>query len=164
MALATNKNKPPKSSFLQPTADQLAALYRCVQSRPGFLVRRAYQRATAVFSQACESLGITTTQHGVLTILSIVGEIEQSALARLLYLDKMTLSGVVRLLEKKGLIEREASARDGRGMTLRLSNAGRTLAKDMKAPSHQAQVEFLKPLTKAEAVQFTALLHKLLGM
>ena len=61
------------------------------------LVRRAHQRATAIFQKMFEGKAITPTQTAILATLARHGEMSQINLGRLTAIDTATLSPMMRL-------------------------------------------------------------------
>jgi DNA-binding MarR family transcriptional regulator len=71
--------------------------------------------------------GISVTQCYALEALIRSGPLTMNELAGRLYLDKSTVSRVVRTLEQKKLIERRPHAEDGRAVLLGCTSQGRKL-------------------------------------
>jgi DNA-binding MarR family transcriptional regulator len=72
-------------------------------------------------------LGITGPQRLVLRIVGRFPGVSAGQLSRILHLDPSTLTGVLRRLERSGLVARRRDPRDGRRVMLGLSAAGRRL-------------------------------------
>jgi len=126
--------------------------------RPGFLLRRMYQIAAAVFENACADLGLTTAQYGVLIIVHSEPGIDQTRLARALAFDKVTVMRVLRGLEERGLVQRVAS---GRQKTLALTEAGQHLLAQARERAEAASKRLMSPLDSAEQAQLLRLLKTL---
>jgi DNA-binding MarR family transcriptional regulator len=71
------------------------------------------------------SLGITGPQRFVIRLLGRFPGMTVGQLADLMMVHPSTVSGIVRRLERRGLIERRADARDGRRSFLSLTARGR---------------------------------------
>ncbi|MBI2943382.1 MAG: MarR family transcriptional regulator [Candidatus Wallbacteria bacterium] len=82
--------------------------------------------------QMASSLGITGPQRMVLRILGRFPGLTAGRLAHILCVHPSTLSGVLKRLQRKGLIERCADPRDRRRAQLGLTDTGRRL--DMESP------------------------------
>lgn len=132
-------------------------LYR----RPGFLLRRAHQLSVGLFEHECQALKLTPPQFGVLHMLMHNEAMDQASLARGLGLDKVTVLHVVRGLETRGWLTRQASITDRRRWTLALSEAGKAVFLQAQALAHQASEQLLSPLNADEQQQLTRLLEKL---
>lgn len=126
--------------------------------RPGFLLRRMYQIAAAVFENACADLGLTTAQYGVLIIVHSEPGIDQTRLARALAFDKVTVMRVLRGLEERGLVQRVAS---GRQKTLALTEAGQQLLAQARERAERASKRLMSPLDSADQAQLVRLLKTL---
>ncbi len=126
--------------------------------RPGFLLRRMYQIAAAVFENACADLGLTTAQYGVLIIVHSEPGIDQTRLARALAFDKVTVMRVLRGLEERGLVQRVSS---GRQKTLALTEAGQQLLARARERAEAASKRLMSPLDGAEQAQLLRLLKTL---
>lgn len=126
--------------------------------RPGFLLRRMYQIAAAVFENACADLGLTTAQYGVLIIVHSEPGIDQTRLARALAFDKVTVMRVLRGLEERGLVQRVSS---GRQKTLALTEAGQQLLAQARERAEAASKRLMSPLDSAEQAQLLRLLKTL---
>ena len=135
---------------------RLATLYR----RPGHLLRRAHQVSVAAFAAECGDLGLTPAQYGVLAALSALGERDQVGLARALGLDAATAGQVLKGLERRRLVERAPARDDRRRTRVRVTPAGRALARAAAAGVRRAQARLLAPLNAAERRRFLALLAR----
>lgn len=135
----------------------MISLYR----RPGFLLRRAHQLSVGLFEHECQALKLTPPQFGVLHMLMHSDAMDQARLARGLGLDKVTVLHVVRGLEARGWLTRQASVTDRRRWTLTLSEEGKSVYLQAQALAHQASEQLLSPLNTEEQQQLTLLLEKL---
>lgn len=126
--------------------------------RPGFLLRRAQQISSALFMEETASQGVTTTQYGILTVLSHCEPIDQISIAKLLKLDRSTTGLVVKNLEGRSLIERVVDPEDRRRRVLRLTERGRELLAELGQPSSDAQDRVLSVFDAKDAKTFVRLL------
>lgn len=140
---------------LRDGTDALARLY----ARPGFLLRRAWQIATAVFEGEC--VGLTPAQYGTLIVLRAQPGIDQASLARALGYDKVTMLRVLRGLQARALVHRIEADSPRKRYALSLTHAGTTLLGQMARPAARAGQRLLSPLAPAEQAQLVALLQKL---
>lgn len=132
-----------------------------VYGRPGFMIRRAHQIAEALFAEECIAFNLTTTQHGVLRVVSRMPGIDQTAIGRLLGLDKSTVALVVRNLAKRNLLMRLPDEGDFRRHHIELSAAGGRLLKQVENSVERARERFISPFSAAECRTFVALLDRL---
>lgn len=130
--------------------------------RPGFLLKRCHQVTAAIFLDRCREWSITPSQYGALSVLRLFPGIDQLAVGRLLGLDRSTAGLVIKLLAKRGLIERSVNTRDRRSMRLQLSDAGRSTLRKVARLAEAAQKEALAALPAAKRAQFLELLEAFL--
>lgn len=138
--------------------ESLAELYR----RPGFMVKRLHQVATAIFLEECGRYGMTPSQYQALCALQEHAGIDQSALGKLTGQDRSTVSLVVRLLLDRGLIQRVVNANDKRRTSLKLSESGLKTLHEVAPAARRAQDRFLSAVPGEQRPRFLALLEGLL--
>jgi len=71
------------------------------------------------------TIGVTGPQRLVVRIIGRFPGIPSGHLARLLHVHPSTLTGIVKRLERRGLVRKRTDPRDGRRLLLSLSNKGR---------------------------------------
>ena len=76
-------------------------------------------------------------------------------------MDTSTIAGVIDRLERRGLLQRNASAADRRVRLLTLTNEGETLLGTVIPAMLKAQERILKPLPAGERDQFMRMLKVL---
>ena len=131
-----------------------------LHDRPGFLIRRAHQIATSVFVEVCREEGLTPSQYGVLYMLQHEGPSDQSAIARLVGLDRSTTGLVIRGLAGRGLLRKLPSLEDRRRSALTLTPRGHALMQRCEPLAEEAKVALLAAFTAAERREFLRLLKK----
>lgn len=136
----------------------LQDLYR----RPGFLLKRCHQVSAAIFIEQCRDLAITPSQYGALCVLRAYPGIDQLAVGRLIGLDRSTAGLVIKLLTKRGLLERSVNKHDRRSMHLKISAEGRRTLAQVERLAETAQKRALAPLPPAKRTQLLALLETFL--
>jgi DNA-binding MarR family transcriptional regulator len=145
-----------------PLADEDTSDGYVLEEQIGHLLRRAHQRATAIFMEELgEGFDLTPTQYAALVKLHDAGEQSQNQLGRLTAMDPATAQGVIRRLEERRLIERAADEGDRRRSRLRLTTEGLTLVRAAMARGPGVSEATLAPLSPAEKVRFLTLLRKL---
>jgi len=109
----------------------LPSRFTGLDDSPGFLlwqVANAWQRRQR---QALEGIGLTHVQFVLLAGIDWLGQAEspmtQATLARYARVDEMMTSQVIRILEKRGAVEREPHPSDSRAKCLRLTEKGADL-------------------------------------
>ena len=143
-----------------PARDDAEARYR-LEAQVGHLLRRAHQRATAIFLAAFGDAQITPTQWAALVKLRDEEALSQNHLGRLTAMDPATVQGVIRRLARRGLIERRADDADRRRTVLTLSPEGRRLVAGLSARGHRVSETILAPLDARERRRLLELLRRL---
>jgi DNA-binding MarR family transcriptional regulator len=116
----------------------------------------------AVLNRIAAEHDMSLTQLRVLAILRD-RRAKMSELAAYLGLDKSTVSGLVDRAEKRGLLQREPSPLDGRGVDVFLSAAGAELADRGAAQIARSLSPMTSALTRADAQRLTGLLGRMLA-
>lgn len=97
-------------------------------SSTGFALFRVYGLWSAAVKKALRPVGLTHPQFTVLTVVSYLGRdrvtVSQADAAATSGIDPMTVSGIVRNLEQRGLLQRVRSQTDSRAWNLGLTTAG----------------------------------------
>ncbi len=109
--------------------------------------------------------GIDTGEFDVLATLSRSGPpyaLRPTELYQSLMISSGGLTDRLNRLEKRGLIDREASLSDGRSMLVKLTAKGRTVIERAFAEDMAIEKEMLSPLSKSERRTLATLLAKLL--
>ncbi|MFQ5785198.1 MAG: MarR family transcriptional regulator [Alphaproteobacteria bacterium] len=132
-----------------------------LEDQVGHLLRRAHQRATAVFLDRIGNGQLTPMQWAALVKLRDEGPLSQNHLGRLTAMDPATIQGVVRRLRRRGLIERRADANDRRRSVLRLTPAGGALVAELDTNGLGVSEAILEPLDERERRLLLALLRRI---
>lgn len=132
-----------------------------LEDQVGHILRRAHQRATAIFQAAIGDPQITPTQFAALVKLFDEGEVSQNHLGRLTAMDPATIQGVIRRLADRDLIAARDDQNDRRRNLLRLTPAGVKLVEALIVNGPKVSEVTLEPLTPDERTTFLALLKKL---
>ena len=135
-----------------------------LRDKPGHLLRRAQQRAAAIYSEEARASGITGAQHVIMVALAHNPGIDQNALAELVDLDRWTTADVVARLERAGLVARPVNPKDRRERLVFLAPRGRAVVESMVGAVERTQQRILEPLTAAERRELLRLLRKMIGM
>lgn len=133
-----------------------------VEHQIGYLLRRAHQRATALFQAHIGDPGTTPTQFTSMVKLGERGELSQNHLGRLVGMDKATTQGVVRRLRDRDLIAARPDPDDARRNLLRLTSEGEAMLARLVANGPRVSAETLKPLDAAEQRTLLSLLSRLI--
>lgn len=82
--------------------------------------------------------------HGLDALTAIQGSATQNELARHTKLDKMMVSKVLRVLEERQLITRDANVKDGRSVNLNITPTGRVLLEKASHIVLKQEAQFLR--------------------
>ena len=130
---------------------------------PGHLIRRAQQRAVAIFMEETAGFDVTPVQFAILkALIDDPGE-DQVTLSGRVAFDAATSGSVIGRLEAKGWVKREADASDKRRKLLWTTPEGEKVALQMKRAVSRAQRRIVSPLNARERDQLAALLSKLVA-
>jgi len=124
------------------------------------LVRTSFT-TMAVLTRIAAEHDLSLTQLRVLAILRD-RRVTMGELRSYLGLDKSTVSGLVDRGEKRGLLRRAPSPRDGRGVDVFLAPAGTQLAERGEAEIARALAPMTGALSPAETRRLAALLDRML--
>jgi len=132
-----------------------------LEEQIGFLLRRAQQRATAIFSARFAGYGLTPTQFAALAKIADEGEVSQNRLGRLTAMDPATMKGVIDRLSERGLIAGRADELDRRRTQWRLTDPGAALLATAYGDGFAVTAEILDPLLPRERATLLRLLEKI---
>ena len=129
-----------------------------LEEQPGYYIRRLQQIAVAIFLEETQAHGITPVQYAALYAAMQQPGLDQRTLASSIGFDTSTIGGVIDRLEKRGLIERQASPTDRRVRLLQVTPEGEALLGEVIPAMLKAQQRILAPLPAAARPQFLAML------
>jgi DNA-binding MarR family transcriptional regulator len=132
-----------------------------LEDQVGYLIRRAHQRASALFDEVMGAFEVTPVQFAALAKLHDLGPTSQNQLGRLVGIDPATMFGVAGRLARRGLVRAGPDPSDARLVRLDLTREGRALVEAMKARGAEVSARTLEPLTPDEARTLLALLARL---
>ncbi len=124
----------------------------------GFLVNDVSRLMRTRFDSRARDLGLTRPQWRVLVFLARSEGINQSGLAEIIEVERMTLGRMIDRLEAAGLVERRPDASDRRVHRLYLSNKAKPLLDDMVVLANELQDEALDGLSDADRHTLRSLL------
>jgi DNA-binding MarR family transcriptional regulator len=131
-----------------------------LEDQIGHLLRRAHQRASAIFQEQMAE-GLTPQQYAALIKVGDFGSVSQNRLGRAVAMDPATSQGVVQRLIAKRLIQRENDPNDRRRSLLSLTLQGEELAERLIPLGQKITASTLEPLSVSEQDIFLKLLNKL---
>lgn len=127
-----------------------------------YRLRRAHQRASAIFADSIGDALLTPTQWAALVTLSCEGALSQNQLGRLTYMDPATTQGVILRLVERQLVERHPDPQDRRRTSVQLTRTGQSLVTALTGNALRANDRTLEPLSPDERAQFLYLLSRLM--
>ena len=127
----------------------------------GYHLRMAQVMIFRDFDRELSDLDITPAIFGVLEILRRNKGLTQTRLAQAIGLDRSSLVPLLDKLQKRNIVEREASTKDRRSNHLHLTDAGEQLLVEAERRVRLHEKRILARLTKSEARQLIQLLMKL---
>jgi DNA-binding MarR family transcriptional regulator len=133
-----------------------------IEDQIGYLLRRAHQRASAIFQTTIGDPNITPTQYSSMVKLHEYSELSQNHLGRLVGMDKATMQGVVRRLKARRFVDSRPHPGDARRTLLSLTAEGQRLVSKLVINGPAVSRETLKPLTAQEALLLLELLSKII--
>lgn len=132
-----------------------------LEEQIGHLLRKANQRATAIFQSQLGGAEFTLPQFSALVKLLEKGTVSQNSLGRLIGMDAATMQGVVRRLSERGMIERHPDKQDRRRVRLTATPTGQQMVTSAVTAANRASEQTLAPLTPREQQTFIRLLRRL---
>ena len=129
--------------------------------RPGFLIRRMHQLFVGIFEDECKDLHLSPPQYSILKVLSLSPGQDQSSLARMVGLDKVTILHIIRNLETRKLISRIRLPDNKKRFSITLTNSGSILVKKSQIHVNKAYLRIMAPMTATQGKKFLALLELL---
>ena len=152
---------PEKISALSAPGAQPATEEFVLDEQVAHLLRRAHQRASALFLTVLADAQLTPTQFFAMARLHEMGKLSQNRLGRLAAMDPATIQGVIRRLHERGYIERLADPTDRRRMVLSLSPQGQETVVRLLGDANRIGDEIVAPLSPEEQGVFVSMLKKL---
>jgi MarR family transcriptional regulator for hemolysin len=129
--------------------------------RLGFLIHDVSRLRRNTFDQIMKPLGVTRSQWWVIAHLSREEGSNQTQLAEILDVGKVTLGGLIDRLEASGLVARKPDATDRRIRRVYLTKAAHALIKQMREAECKHNRLVLAGLTDEDRSHLSELLSKL---
>jgi len=132
-----------------------------LEEQIGHILRRAHQRASAIFAAEFADLELTPTQFAALAKIGDGGEVSQNLIGRLTAMDPATVQGVIGRLKKRGLIASKPDPDDRRRTLWRLTAKGADLLARAVPAGIRTTAATLAPLGARERRVLLDLLERL---
>jgi len=133
---------------------------RYLESLLGYNARRAALAVISVFLQRMEPYGLRPVDFSVLTLIAHNPGITSRQLCAALDILPPNLVGLIKSLDKRGLIERHPHPTDRRAQGLHLSPAGRKLQKSAQTTATALESDVASRLSAKELDTLKSLLRK----
>ncbi|GEM_PF-1544666 len=161
----TNLTANTEAAPVQPAGDAPAGGVGVdeIKGRFGYLLRRAHQKMRQNLEEEFSAgFQITATQHAILTVLDACGSIDQSAIARILDLDRMTVGVTIKNLVRSGMVSQIQSPKDKRRNLITLTaKAARDMPEIQRLARRAYERHTSERLSAQEQRQLVELLQKL---
>ena len=128
----------------------------------GHLLRRVYQRHTALFQQFIPDSQLTAAQFVVLCSVRDNGASSLVDLVKSTVIDQATVRGVVDRLKQRELVQVDHDQQDRRKVVINLTPAGHELVRQMEPFAKQITEGTFGKLNPAERLALVFLLKKML--
>jgi DNA-binding MarR family transcriptional regulator len=148
----------PRTSTRPETPAKRLVDYR-LEEQVGFLLRRAYQRASSNLVEQIGAYDLTAPQFATLARLYERGALSQNLLGRLVAMEPANIRDVVLRLKKRRLVTTRRDPTDKRLILIDLSSAGVALVEQLIPIEIACTARTLAPLDSAQK----KLLYDLLG-
>ncbi len=116
-----------------------------------------------VYDASFAELELNLTQASLLVFVHESGPLRQTQLARRLGLGRAATGTTVDLLERRGLVERQADPQDRRAWLVTITSAGKELVEPINAIDRRVRAELRQDISRAERQQLAKLLLRLQG-
>lgn len=135
-----------------------------VTAQVGHLLRRAFQRHTALFQQEIPAGQLTAAQFAALCAARDLGACSLTDLMQKTAIDQATIRGIVERLANRALVSVEDDKSDGRKRLIALTPAGAALLETTVPLARQVTEQTFGELNVAERVALVFLLRKMCAM
>jgi MarR family transcriptional regulator, lower aerobic nicotinate degradation pathway regulator len=140
------------------TTGPVEVMYR-LEDQVGFLLRRAYQRASSNLIERIGPYDLTAPQFATLARLHERGMLSQNLLGRLVAMEPANIRDVVQRLKKRRLVSTRRDPDDARLILVSLTSSGASLVQHLLPIEMECTARTLAALNASER----GLLYELLG-
>lgn len=127
----------------------------------GYLLMNISKQLKYNLNQALNTKGITVQQWAVIQQLFLKNEQTAVLLSEALDMDKPTISGIIKRLEKKGFIIKTVNPSDLRSQLISLTDTGHEILSECQTLSKQILANYLTILSTDEQETLNVLLTKI---
>ena len=165
MAAGQPLSTQPKPSYVEKNHPQQRPLDNTpydVTEQVGHLLRKAYQRHTAIFQQQACDPQLTSIQFVTLCALRDHGPSSQAELIKATAVDQATIRGIVERLKARELVQLSPDPGDRRKVIVELTESGAALLDAMIPCARQISELSMGSLNAGERVAILYLLRKMI--
>lgn len=127
----------------------------------GLQLRLAQLHFFELFFEDFGDTGVTPAEYALLALLGENPGVRQGVLGKALQIKRSNMTKVMRSLESRGLVKREAPESDGRAFEVHLTEKGEKIRRTLASHMLECDQTAAAPLTDAEQAQLLSLLKKL---
>jgi DNA-binding MarR family transcriptional regulator len=153
---------PRTSTRVAIAAARVEPAYR-LEDQVGFLLRRAYQRASSNLIDRIGPYDLTAPQFATLARLYERGTLSQNLLGRLVAMEPANIRDVVLRLKKRRLVMTRRDPEDGRLILVSLSSAGSSLVEKLLPIEIECTARTLAGFSASEKKLLYEMLDRLAG-
>lgn len=126
----------------------------------GYTLRRAQMSTFAEFSAAMDRRGVRPSHYAVLVLIRENPGLSQSAVSRVLGIQKANLVTLLDALEQRGWTERRSLGGDRRASALHLTRTGGALVRKLEVAHNSMEETLAKRLGASNSARLLKLLHQ----
>ena len=153
----------PKTSTKAAAASRSAPPAYRLEDQVGFLLRRAYQRASSNLVEQIGPHDLTAPQFATLARLYERGPLSQNLLGRLVAMEPANIRDVVQRLKKRRLVSTSRAPDDARLILVGLTPTGMALVQDLLPIEVECTARTLASFSAQEKRILYELLNRLAG-
>jgi len=131
------------------------------KQNPAFLLSQVGAHAAEVFATMLDPLKLTPAHSGILWMLGRSGGLSQRQLAVAIKIHPSRLVAILDELEDRGLVERQAHAKDRRLYALHLTRKGEATFERLRGIAQEHRTLICAGLSERECEQLTDLLQRI---
>ena len=127
----------------------------------GFLLVRAARGMKRALDNELLEIGVTASQHAVLSALAQKDGLSLTQIARKIFLDNPATTGLVDRLERDGLVERHRISSDRRVINIYLTDKGKSILKTVDKIATNLDRNIMSVLSKSEVSELKNFLNRI---
>lgn len=127
----------------------------------GFLLVRAARGMKRALDSELSDIGITASQHAVLSALAHEDGLSLTQIARRIFLDNPATTGLVDRLERDGLVQRHRVSSDRRVINIYLTKKGKSILSTIDEIATKLDTDIMSVLSKEEKKALKNMLNRI---